>query len=62
MSPPVSLPSQPLGKNGPQVPRIGVGLMNLSIFNDRQTEEEKLSVYEGAWSKGQVFWDTGTAF
>lgn len=33
--------------------------MNLSTFNDHQTEEEKLAVYDGVWSKGEVFWDTG---
>lgn len=59
MSPPVTLPSEPLGTDGPRVPRIGAGLMNLSIFNKDQTEEEKLAAYDGAWRMGQVFWDTG---
>lgn len=61
MSPPIILPSQPLGMNGPQVPRIGVGLMNLSMFSS-QSIEEKLAVYDAAWSRGQVFWDTGAPF
>lgn len=61
MSPPVTLPSQPLGKNGPEVPRIGVGLMNISMFNKSQTEADKLAMLDGAWSKGEVFWDTGTS-
>lgn len=62
MAPPVTLPSQQLGSNGPQVPRIGVGLMNLSLFNEQQAEEEKLAIYDGAWSKGEVLWDTGRSY
>lgn len=61
MSPPVALPSQPLGKNGPLVPRIGVGLMNISLFNEHQTAAEKLALMDSAWSAGEVFWDTGTS-
>ena len=59
MSPPVTLPSQRLGKNGPQVPRMGVGLMNLSMFNKNATRESGLAFLDNAWSRGQVFWDTG---
>lgn len=31
MPPPQTLPSQPLGKDGPLVPSLGFGLMGLSV-------------------------------
>ena len=59
MSSPNTLSSQPLGKNGPQVPRIGVGLMNIGRYNKDLSEEERMAFLDAAWSKGETFWDTG---
>ncbi|PKS08872.1 hypothetical protein jhhlp_003484 [Lomentospora prolificans] len=59
MAPPVALTTRPLGKNGPQVPRLGLGLMSLSVaYGKARSDEERLAFLTKAWEMGETFWDT----
>jgi aryl-alcohol dehydrogenase-like predicted oxidoreductase len=50
----------PLGKNGPQVPRMGLGLMNGSgIYGLPLPDEERFALLDRAYELGQTMWDTG---
>jgi len=54
------LPTRPLGKNGPQVPRLGLGLMGLSgVYGTPAADAERLAFLDEAYKQGEVFWDTG---
>ena len=61
------MPSSPLklyhlGKQGPNVPRIGFGLMGLtshSIYGAPPADdEEKFTILDRALELGETFWDT----
>ncbi|CAI4216916.1 unnamed protein product [Parascedosporium putredinis] len=63
MAPPVSLTTRPLGKNGPQVPRLGLGLMSLSVaYGKARSDEERLAFLTKAWEMGETFWDTAHGY
>lgn len=54
------LPTRPLGKNGPQVTRMGLGVMVLSgVYSVPASDEERLAFLDAAYDKGERFWDTG---
>lgn len=56
-----SLPKKPLGKNGPEVLRLGFGLMGLSAFYGKpKPDEERLAVLDKAYEICETFWDSGT--
>lgn len=60
MAPPNSLPSRQLGKDGPMLPRIGLGLMNsCGSYGNKPDEESRLALLDKAWELGEVHWDTG---
>lgn len=54
-----SLPKKPLGENGPEVPRLGFGLMGLSgSYGAQKPDEERLALLTKAHELGETFWDT----
>lgn len=58
-----TLASRPLGKNGPLVPRIGLGLMSLSgAHGVIKPDAERLAFLDKAYDMGETFWDTGNLF
>ncbi|PVI01307.1 aldo-keto reductase, putative [Periconia macrospinosa] len=59
----MSLPTAPLGKNGPQVNRLGFGLMGLSVFyGPPKPDPERLALLDAAYEKGERFWDTSDLY
>ncbi|KAI1411189.1 Aldo/keto reductase-like protein [Hypoxylon sp. FL1857] len=63
MSPPKNLPTTQLGKSGPQVPKLGFGLMGLSVgYGTVAPDEERLKVLDRAWELGEIFWDTAVSY
>ena len=54
------LPTRQLGKNGPQVPRLGLGLMGASgVYGVPGSDTERLAFLDEVYKKGETFWDTG---
>jgi aryl-alcohol dehydrogenase-like predicted oxidoreductase len=52
----MSLPTAQLGRNGPQVNRLGFGLMGLSMFYGKpKPDEERLEVLTQAHKLGERF-------
>ncbi|EFQ32015.1 aldo/keto reductase [Colletotrichum graminicola] len=63
MSPPASLPVRRLGKSGPEIPALGVGLMGLSVaYGDPRSDEERLAFLDRAWELGATSWDTADCY
>ena len=60
---PPQLPTRKLGKNGPQVPAMGFGVMNLSIFYGKpESYEACFPVLDRAYELGEVFWDSADSY
>jgi len=58
-----SLPTRPLGKNGPQVSALGFGAMGLSIaYGAAGSDEERLEFLDHLFSLGETFWDSADAY
>jgi aryl-alcohol dehydrogenase-like predicted oxidoreductase len=54
-----SVPTRQLGKNGPNIPAIGFGLMGLTGFYGTAPDEEGLfNLLDRAAEIGSTFWDT----
>lgn len=52
-----------LGKLGPLVPRLGVGLMNLSgVYSVPGPDAERFKFLDAAYEMGERFWDTGKLY
>lgn len=52
------LPLRPLGRDGPQVPAVGLGLGSLAgFYGPAGTVDEKVAVLEHAYATGLRFWD-----
>ncbi|KAJ5771263.1 aldo-keto reductase [Penicillium nucicola] len=57
------LPTRPLSKNGPLVPRLGLGLMGASgSYGMPAGDEERLAFLDKAYEKGERFWDTANEY
>ncbi|KAL2188060.1 Aldo/keto reductase [Thermothelomyces heterothallicus CBS 203.75] len=63
MSAATKLITRPLGKNGPLVPRIGLGLMGLSSAHGvPRPDSERLAFLDKAYEMGETFWDTADMY
>lgn len=59
----MTFPTRVLGKNGPEVTAIGMGLMGLSAFYGKTTSfEERLQFLDQLYASGERFWDTADAY
>lgn len=57
------LSTRQLGKNGPQVLRVGLGLVDATgAYGAVRPEAERLAFLDDAYKRGETFWDTGTSF
>lgn len=54
------VPLHPLGKNGPNVPALGFGLMGMShqTYGSIPAEEEQFALLDRAFELGARFWDS----
>lgn len=59
----MSLPTRPLGRNGPQVTSIGLGLMSFAGWYKQQTDVDKAAAFlDRAHAVGERFWDTADIY
>ncbi|ATY60057.1 Aldo keto reductase [Cordyceps militaris] len=60
----MSLPTRTLGRNGPQVTGIGLGLMSFAGWYKQQdtSEETALAFLDRAYELGERFWDTADVY
>lgn len=57
------LPTAPLGRDGPQVTRLGFGAMGLSAFyGDVKPDAERLAILDRAHQAGEFFWDSSDVY
>ena len=55
----VNIPQRPLGKNGPNVPRLGLGLAGISMaYGTIPTDKVRFALLDRAVEIGETFWDT----
>lgn len=56
---PQDVPRRKLGKNGPEIPAVGLGLMGLSIaYGTAPSDEERFKVLDRAHELGARNWDS----
>jgi aryl-alcohol dehydrogenase-like predicted oxidoreductase len=52
--------TRPLGKDGPEVPRLGLGFVGLSgSYGHSGSDEDRLAFLDNVYKTGEVFWDVG---
>lgn len=53
------VPLRQLGKNGPSIPALGLGLMGLSgAYGNIPSDEERFRFLDRAHELGATFWDS----
>jgi aryl-alcohol dehydrogenase-like predicted oxidoreductase len=58
-----SVPTKPLGKNGPTVPILGFGAMGISAFyGTPDPDSERFKVLDRAYELGARHWDTSDVY
>ncbi|KXS10223.1 aldo-keto reductase, putative [Gonapodya prolifera JEL478] len=63
VAPPSPLTTRKLGKNGPEVTAIGLGLMGLSAFyGPTKSDEERLKFLNAAYEAGETNWDSADMY
>ena len=63
LSTPATVPTRPLGKDGPQVSALGFGAMGLSAFYGAPaSDEERFKVLDRAYELGCTFWDSADIY
>ncbi|KAK2767751.1 hypothetical protein FQN54_003909 [Arachnomyces sp. PD_36] len=59
----MSVPLRTLGRNGPQVPAVGLGLMSIGgAYSAPKPREDSVAFLEHAHATGQRFWDTADVY
>jgi hypothetical protein len=54
-----TLPTARLGSQGPLVPRLGLGLMGMSVFYGAAgSDEDRFKILDRAIEIGETFWDS----
>jgi len=57
------LATRKLGKNGPEVTRLGFGAMGLSAFyGPKKEDKERFAVLDSAYENGELFWDSANIY
>ncbi|KAI1158476.1 putative aldo-keto reductase [Nemania serpens] len=60
---PTTIDIRPLGRNGPQIPALGLGLMGLSSFYGvPPSDEERLAFLDRAYELGCTHWDSAALY
>ena len=60
---PATLPTRPLGRNGPPVTALGFGAMGLSAFyGSTASDEERFKVLDRAYELGETNWDSADIY
>ncbi|RAH76902.1 Aldo/keto reductase [Aspergillus japonicus CBS 114.51] len=63
MATPGKLPTRSLGRHGPLLPRIGLGLMGASGVYGMPLDDDKiLNLLDEAYARGETFWDTADKY
>ncbi|KAI5271870.1 aldo/keto reductase [Aureobasidium subglaciale] len=59
-----SIPFRKLGRHGPEVPALGLGMMGLSqpVYGSLTSEEEKLAILDRAYELGARHWDSSDLY
>ncbi|GAB7342181.1 hypothetical protein MBLNU457_g0435t1 [Dothideomycetes sp. NU457] len=58
-----SLPTARLGKDGPEVNRIGYGAMGLSAFyGEKKPDEQRMAMLDKLYQDGELFWDSADMY
>ena len=63
MTSPKQLTKRHLGQDGPEVPRLGLGLLGASgTYGTPRSHADRLTFLDQAYTKREIFWDTGEPF
>ena len=59
----MALKATALGKNGPSVPAMGIGLMSMGhAYGHAGTDEERLAFLDDLYAIGETFWDDADVY